>query len=118
MGNFYWEKLFHARKKIRKSDFTPSEKYSSYTTDVLVVLGKQTTKILNADDDNGIDYTTMTDDADEDYTACAGLWLSPCFLATSICVQFIPGQLLQVKLLQITTCFTPTPFGSDHFLTC
>ena len=30
MGIFYQEKVFHARKKIRKNDFAPSEKYSSY----------------------------------------------------------------------------------------
>ena len=31
-GNFYQEKAFHARKKIRKSDFIPPEKHSSFTT--------------------------------------------------------------------------------------
>ena len=32
MGIFYREKAFHARKKkIRKNDFAPSEKYSCYT---------------------------------------------------------------------------------------
>ena len=30
MGIFYWEKAFHARKKIRKNDFAPSEKYAWY----------------------------------------------------------------------------------------
>ena len=30
MEIFYWEKAFHARKKIRRNDFAPSEKYSSY----------------------------------------------------------------------------------------
>ena len=30
IGIFYWEKVFHAGKKIRKNDFAPSEKYSSY----------------------------------------------------------------------------------------
>ena len=30
MRIFYREKAFHARKKIRKNDFSPSEKYSSY----------------------------------------------------------------------------------------
>ena len=32
MGIFYWEKAFHAGKKIWKNDFAHSEKYSSYTT--------------------------------------------------------------------------------------
>ena len=31
MGNFYREKAFHTRKKIR-NDFAPSEKYSSYVS--------------------------------------------------------------------------------------
>ena len=30
MGIFYWEKAFHAGKKIRKNDFAPSEKYACY----------------------------------------------------------------------------------------
>ena len=30
MEIFYREKAFHARKKIWKNDFAPSEKYSSY----------------------------------------------------------------------------------------
>ena len=30
MGNIYREKAFHSGKKIRKNDFAPSEKYSSY----------------------------------------------------------------------------------------
>ena len=30
MGIFYWEKTFHAGKKIRKNDFAPSEKYACY----------------------------------------------------------------------------------------
>ena len=30
MGIFYREKALHAKKKIRKNDFAPSEKYSSY----------------------------------------------------------------------------------------
>ena len=30
MGIFYWEKAFHAGKKIRKNDFVPSDKHSSY----------------------------------------------------------------------------------------
>ena len=30
MGIFYREKAFHARKKIRKNDFAPSEKYACY----------------------------------------------------------------------------------------
>ena len=30
MGIFYRKKAFHAGKKIRKNDFAPSEKYSSY----------------------------------------------------------------------------------------
>ena len=30
-GNFLPEKVFHAEKKIRKNNFAPSEKYSSYT---------------------------------------------------------------------------------------
>ena len=33
MGIFYREKAFHAGKKIRKNDFAPSEKYSSYAPD-------------------------------------------------------------------------------------
>ena len=31
MGIFYRGKAFHVGKKIRKNDFAPSEKYSSYT---------------------------------------------------------------------------------------
>ena len=31
MEIFYREKAFHAGKKIRKNDFSPSKKYSSYT---------------------------------------------------------------------------------------
>ena len=34
MGIFYWEKAFHIGKKIRKNDFAPSEKYSSYAPDL------------------------------------------------------------------------------------
>ena len=30
MGIFYWEKAFHAGKKIRKNYFAPSEKYACY----------------------------------------------------------------------------------------
>ena len=32
MGIFYQEKAFHARKKIRKNDFAPCEKYSLYAS--------------------------------------------------------------------------------------
>ena len=30
MEIFYWEKTYHAGKKIRKNDFAPSEKYACY----------------------------------------------------------------------------------------
>ena len=30
MEIFYWEKAFHAGKKIRKNDFAPSEFFSYY----------------------------------------------------------------------------------------
>ena len=30
MEIFYWEKAFHAGKKIKKNDFAPSEKFSCY----------------------------------------------------------------------------------------
>ena len=33
MGIFYWEKKFHAGKKITKNDFAPSEKYACYAPD-------------------------------------------------------------------------------------
>ena len=32
MGIFYQEKAFHVGKKIRKNDFAPSEKFSSYAS--------------------------------------------------------------------------------------
>ena len=33
MEIFYQEKAFHTRKKIRKNDFAPSEKFSCYAPD-------------------------------------------------------------------------------------
>ena len=33
IGIFYREKAFHAGEKIRKNDFAPFEKYSSYAPD-------------------------------------------------------------------------------------
>ena len=36
MGIFYREKAFHARKKIRKKDFAPSEKYACYAPAIRV----------------------------------------------------------------------------------
>ena len=38
MGIFYWEKAFHARKKIRKNDFAPSAKYACYAPVLLTLL--------------------------------------------------------------------------------
>ena len=35
MEIFYWEKTFHAGKKIRKNDFAPSEKFSCYAPDAV-----------------------------------------------------------------------------------
>ena len=48
MGIFYWEKTFHAGKKIgekiRKNDFAPSEKYACYAPGgtALIVKASQT----------------------------------------------------------------------------
>ena len=38
MGIFYWEKAFHTGKKIKKNDFAPFEKYSSYAPEVNLYL--------------------------------------------------------------------------------
>ena len=37
-GIFYWEKAFHTWKKIRKNDFAPSEKCSSYAPGAQVLI--------------------------------------------------------------------------------
>ena len=41
MGIFYREKTFHAGEKIRKNDFSPSEKYVCYAPVVLPNSKKQ-----------------------------------------------------------------------------
>ena len=40
MEIFYWEKAFHAGKKIRKNDFAPSEKFSCYAPGMDLVIFK------------------------------------------------------------------------------
>ena len=37
MEIFYWEKAFHAGKKIRKNDFARSEKFSCYAPGPLLI---------------------------------------------------------------------------------
>ena len=50
MGIFYWEKAFHAEKKMWKIDFASSEKYSPYASAWLEdeeITGRPVLKVLS-----------------------------------------------------------------------